>query len=502
MFYRAVLFFLFCSFIGEAQERIKVLNADINEYNPRISKARRLYGNVKIQHKDAILYCDTAEYYREEHLAKSFGRVQINQNDTLNLYSDTLFYYGDTRLAQAYGRVKLIDPTIVLKTPVLNYKLDSAIAYYNSGGIIVNHETKDTLKSDICTYYAKRNFVSFKENVYYKNEKYRIETDQMDYNTQSGIVYFTGPTNIYSDSGKIYTESGWYDTKNDLSYFGKGSRIENGSQFIEGDSILYDMNSESGEIIGNMFIQDTAGNFQIEGNYGKFNGETGEYIATENPIYYQYFEEDTLYLIADTLRAIKQDSAQKLWAYHHVKILKGNLSGKCDSLSYIENDSLMWMYHDPILWNEQQQITGDTIQLKFFDGKVNEMNVYPKAFLIEEKPELGYNQIKGKRMQALFRENEIHTIYVYKNAQTAYFILDDDDKALGYNRVDCSKMRVNFEEEQIKSISFLTKPEGTMYPLEQIPEDDKKLKDFDWRVEEKPALEAFLTRKKTVSQEL
>ncbi len=492
MFARVVLLLMLCGLYSGAQERIKVLNADINEYNPRISEARRLYGNVKIQHKDAILYCDTAEYFREEHLAKSYGRVQINQNDTLNLYSDTLFYFGDTRVAQAFGRVKLIDPTIVLSTPVLSYKLDSAIAYYDQGGVIVNHETKDTLKSDICTYYAKKNFVSFRENVYYKNDKYRIETDQMDYNTNSGIVYFTGPTNIYSDSGKIYTENGWYDTKNDLSYFGNGSKIQNGSQFVQGDSILYDMTTESGEIIGNMFIQDTVENFQIEGNYGKFNGETGEYLATENPIYYQYFEEDTLFLIADTLKAIKEDSAQRLWAYHHVKIYKGSLQGKCDSLSYMESDSLMWMYHDPILWNDQQQITGDTIQLKFYDGKINEMNVFPSAFLIEEKEGLGFNQIKGKSMQAIFKENEINTIYVTRNAQTAYFILDDDDKALGYNRVDCSKMRVNFKEQQIKSISFLSKPEGKMFPLEQIPEEDKKLKDFNWRTDERPLLEEFV----------
>ena len=71
---------------------------------------------------------------------------------------------------------------------------------------------------------------------------------------------------------------------------------------------------------------------------------------------------DTTYINADTLISI-EDTAQnksQIFAHKNVKIIKGTLSGICDSMIYDAIDSTISFYENPILWNNNSQITGDS----------------------------------------------------------------------------------------------------------------------------------------------
>ena len=50
-------------------------------------------------------------------------------------------------------------------------------------------------------------------------------------------------------------------------------------------------------------------------------------------------------------------------AYHHVKIYSDSLQGKADSLFYSLSDSTIRLISDPIIWANDNQITGDTLYL-------------------------------------------------------------------------------------------------------------------------------------------
>ena len=42
-------------------------------------------------------------------------------------------------------------------------------------------------------------------------------------------------------------------------------------------------------------------------------------------------------------------------------------------------------------------------------------------------------------------------------------------------------MRLQIEDNQIHSISFLTRPDGAVYPIEELPVNEQKLPGFYWR---------------------
>lgn len=60
----------------------------------------------------------------------------------------------------------------------------------------------------------------------------------------------------------------------------------------------------------------------------------------------------------------KQGSQKKrLLAYKNVKIFKSDMQGVADSLAYIPKDSTLHMYTQPILWNNENQMTADSIYM-------------------------------------------------------------------------------------------------------------------------------------------
>ena len=104
----------------------------------RIADAQILKGDVIFRHEDALMYCDSANFYEGSNSLEAFGHVKMVQGDTLTGYGDKLLYSGNTKIARLRQNVRLIHHEAVLTTDSLNYDRTNDIAYYFSGGKIVD----------------------------------------------------------------------------------------------------------------------------------------------------------------------------------------------------------------------------------------------------------------------------------------------------------------------------------------------------------------------------
>ncbi len=104
-----------------------------------------LRGNVRFRHDNALLYCDSAYFYQKANSLDAFSNVRIVQGDTLFVYGDFLFYDGNTRMARLRQNVRMENRKTTLTTDSLNYDRNTDLAYYYTGGKIV--DTENTLTS-------------------------------------------------------------------------------------------------------------------------------------------------------------------------------------------------------------------------------------------------------------------------------------------------------------------------------------------------------------------
>ena len=111
-----------------------------------------------------------------------------------------------------------------------------------------------------------------------------------------------------------------------------------------------------------MSLQDTAQHVMLEGQYGFYNEKSEYAFATDSARFLEFSQGDTLFLHGDTLKMTTVDSLyREVKAYYGVRFYRTDMQGVCDSMQFNTRDSILYMYTDPIVWNEQYQIYGDTI---------------------------------------------------------------------------------------------------------------------------------------------
>ena len=167
-----------------------------------------------------------------------------------------------------------------------------------------------------------------------------------------------------------------------------------------------------------------------------------------------------------------------------------DMQGRADSLVYMFDDSMIYMYQKPVLWADESQITGDSIIIWMKDSKIDSMWVGANAFLASKEDTVGFNQIKGKEMRAKFVDNKLYRLHVIGNSESIYFAKNEDDTTNvfyeGMNQALAQEMFMYFEENEIQRIVFVSKPEGTFYPFFEVVFKENKLEGLLWRGEERP----------------
>jgi len=470
---------------------VEVIQAEYLEFDDKIAPdAQRLIGFVVFQLDDVTLSCDSAYLY-ENNDFKAFNNIHINQGDSIHLYGDDIDYNHVIKTAILTDNVLFNDKDMTLKTNYLNYNLDTSVGNYIGGGTITSTENNNTLVSDQGSYDSESERFFFKQNVILKNPEYTVISDTLQYNSSSETAYFFGPTTITSQDSDIYCQNGWYDTAREICQFSENASITSESRILKGDSLYYNGELKFGEAFRNVSISDSLDKFTISGIYGFHQQEKDSSFVTGKAMYIQDFGKDSLFLHADTLLSVKDTTGQNLIkAFHGVRFFKSDIQGVSDSLIWLNDDSLIQMFYEPIIWNNENQMNADSIQIVMKNGDINELNAHKNAFITSSKGANKYDQIKGRRLIGYFVNNELHKLDMIGNGQAVYYPLQDKDgvKTIsGVNKIDCSDITIFMEDSDISRIKFLTKPKGGMLPLNQATKVDEKLEGFLWSEEMRPS---------------
>ena len=442
---------------------------------------------VQFEHEGANLWCDVAIFYQKENRLKAIGNIRLEQGDSIRLNSGRIDFDGNKSLAKAWERVILRNPEMTLRTDTLYWDRALQESYYNSGGTIV--DSANTLTSQRGRYFMTPKKYRFLDSVKIKNPEYTLESKQLDYYTTSRNAYMYGPSTITGDTYKIYCERGFYDTKIESGYGIKNTRIDYNNRIIEGDSVYFDKATEFASATNNIKVTDTVNQGVIRAHYAEVFKATDSVFATKRAVSVSLVEQDSLYMHGDTLMVTGKPDQRILRAFRNAKFYKTDLSGKCDSIHYEQQTGVTQMVTDPVLWNLENQMTGDSIHL-LSDSKTQKLDslkVLNNAFIIslDSVSKTGYNQAKGKDLYGKFIENELKIVNLVRNTEVIYYMYNDDNELIGINKTICSAIQMKLDSSDIEEITFFTDPDGDIFPEKELPLNSRKLKGFIWRGEER-----------------
>jgi lipopolysaccharide export system protein LptA len=474
-----------------AQKKLKLKHAN-KLVGAKIDGERleKLQGDVVFEQNTTTIYCDSAHFFKKKNFLEAFGHVRIIDGDSVTITANKLEYDGNIKRAKLRNKVvftKLEQAT--LYTDFLDFDRPRNEATYYNGGKLV--DSINILTSRKGYYDLNTNVASFKRNVEVKNPEYTMFSDSLQYNAKSKVIFFRSSTKVIkADSATSIYESGSYDTQTKRSDLQIGT-AENNEYKITGKTFDLDAFRKIYKVRGDVVMTSKKENMIIYGQASDAYKDKGITKIYDHAYVAKISDDgDTLFMRADTLVAIDNEDPKKkrLLAYHNVRIFKNDLQGIADSLEYRAADSTLFFYNNPALWTDGNQMTADSISMLIKNNTIDKIFMVANCFVISKDTLVNFNQIKGRKMTADFKNQKISRVVVQGNGESLYYALDEKDNSfIGMNKIICSNITIRFKEGKPVNLSFYIKPEASFVPPHELKAEDRTLKGFDWKEKLRPA---------------
>lgn len=468
----------------EPEERIILKHADNLRFNENeMQSAQRLSGNVVLMHKGMTMFCDSAMLYEQSQTFDAFGHVKIVQGDTLTLTGDRLHYDGETLIAEMRFNVIMTHRNQKLYTDSLYYDRLYNMGYYEEGGKLI--DGKNQLTSDWGEYHTDTRQATFNYNVELINDRFKLITDTLHYDTQTKWAEVVGASNIYSNADTLYTEHGFYNSDNEQVKLYKRSKAYGRNRIMEGDTVYYDKKTGVMEAFQNVSCLDEKNKNLLTGDYAWYNELTGEAIATKNALARDFSQgKDTLYFHADTLHMysynLETDSAYRvLHAYFHARAYREDVQAVADSMVFHSAQKKITLFRDPIAWSDQRQIVGEEINVYLNDSTIDSVYVDRQALMIEKLDSTHFNQVGAQQMRTYFVKGEVSENRAVGNVMVVNYPLEKDSTIIYQNYVETAEARMFMKDRKLKKI-WAPASHGFFYPIGMVPAERTRLEGFAW----------------------
>ncbi|HTB52519.1 MAG TPA: OstA-like protein [Ferruginibacter sp.] len=504
-------------------------NDSINTFSQHLlytanDRIAHLDKDVRINNKKGMLLTQNLDYDLKTNIGNYYnGGKVVNGKTTLTSSEGT--YYADTKDVYFKKNVHLVDPKYDITTDSLLYNTEADLVTFITGTYIKS-PTSGNVYTTQGTYDLKNGKAFFGNRSVIKDSTRTYSADNMAYDEKTSIAELEGNA-VIKDSVNGYTivANQIYSNKKDNSFLatkkpilifvGKGGRD---STFITADTLYSGIVKPSG-IAG----EDTT----VKGDSVRqkrrldfFSDTTLSYINPRNSVRKDsvikidsvvridsVVQKTTTFPTKKTTVSKRKGKRQKdatapndrikqptvvaessdnvvryFQAFHNVRIFNDSVQSVADSLYYSAEDSIFRLFDHPIIFSHNTQITGDTIYLYTKDRTISRMYVFYNGLIINKTEEGLFNQISGRTINGYFKNDAFNYMRVKGSpAQSIFYPRSDKDSSYsGMNRCKGDAIDIYFINNQLNKVKFINDIDGTLYPMLQIPDDQKYLKGFKW----------------------
>ena len=184
-------------------------------------------------------------------------------------------------------------------------------------------------------------------------------------------------------------------------------------------------------------------------------------------------------------------------AFRNVKMYRSDAQMICDSLVSNSTDSIIHLYLEPVMWNNDNQIAAKQVDVYTRNQQIERAEFLNEPIMIAQVDTAYYNQIKGKSMTALFRNNEIYQNDVTGNVQTIFYNTEQGEKPVVSEMVYLESASASFyiEDKELVGVTYRNDIPFKFYPIDQVPDNqERRLPGFKWVSELRPTRESTFNR--------
>lgn len=422
-----LLFMILSSAIYSQQQKeiITVLGDSLIGRMVNGENIREVHGNVVMTQGAVRITCSKAIQYIARNEAELIGKVVVTQ-DSIIINTDLGYYYGDSKVAFSQSGVSLFDG---------HMNLNSKYGYYY--------------------FDEKRAF--FYDNVRLNDKSTNLESDRLTY---------------FNDEDKVIAAG--------------NVRIKDSTSVMFADSLVNFRNTETTFAYNNVVIYDPKNRLAIFGGKLEDYNEMNYTKILDVPILVQIDttkngDLDTL-IISSKLMEAYNDSTKRLIASDSVMISRTGFASLNGITFYYQDTDHIFTYKReedidaPVLWNDNTQLIGDTVNIYLEENRLKKMLINSNASIISTKEgyETRFDQISGRDIRMFFGQDGLEKTEVMGNVLSIYYLYEDEEPN-GLLKSSSESANIFFRDNSVSEVKFYGNPASEYHPENLI---EGKEKDF------------------------
>jgi LPS export ABC transporter protein LptC len=355
---------------------------------------------------------------------------------------------------------------------------DSLVGYNSGGdnfrdliGHVVMQQGGTVLNCDRAVQNTTRDIVDLYGNVKVEDDTLTLRTKQARYFGKTNVVSSDSAVYLNDRSRTLTADRGTYSTATKVAQFFGNVFVRDSASQLTSQQLIYYRNEEKTLADSDVKIKSLENNVTVRGLHFEDYNKKHYSLITGEPLLTQIDTSsdgkiDTLMITSLMMEAYRDSANERFIAEDSVQVIRGSLSAHCGYGIYFSKDSMVVLQKQPVVWYEDNQLTGDSVTVYISEKKINRVDVNGDAFALSQSDSIytnRYNQLKGKQLTMYLNDRKVNRIIVENNATSLYYLYDKN-KPNGVNRVSGDRVVMYFKDGKIERIAVISGVEGNYYP--------------------------------------
>jgi lipopolysaccharide export system protein LptA len=350
---------------------------------------------------------------------------------------------------------------------------------------------------DSATQFLRTGEIFLSGNVVVKDDSVTMRAPRGSYDPN--LRRAEGRGGVALDDGKVLllAREGVYYVDEKRAFFRTDVLVREQTATILSDSLTYYRPETRSVAEGNVRVHDSVQDLVIAGTRLEHWSGEGFSRMTGDPALVQVDttiegQLDTL-LVRSRVMESYRTGQRRLLAIDSVRIVRSDLSAIAGIATFHPDGDSIALRTEPVVWYEQNQVSGDSINVYLQMQQLSRVDVQGKAFgssLIDTAGLIRFDQLSGETMDMQFADRKLNRVTLDRRATSVYHLFEDS-LANGLNRTSGDRIIMEFDSGKVGSITVIGGVEGEYVPenLLQGNESSYHLPGFLWR-DDRPFISA------------
>ncbi|GBD89457.1 LPS-assembly protein LptD [bacterium BMS3Abin04] len=342
------------------------------------------------------------------------------------------------------------------------------------GNVIVTQDSI-VVKSAKGYYFGDSEKTYSDTTIHLTNGNMDLLADRGYYYIPAKKAFFFGNVLLTEDTTRVYSDSLTYFEKEEKAVAVGNVKVQDSTTIIYADSLIHFRDNKNTFAFGNVKLVSTENNIQLFGARLEDYGKLKDTKIFGSPALIQIDtakdgKVDTLMILSKMMEAHK-DSSKALFASDSVKILRGDFSSLNNHTNYFKKDEHIKIYKtseedkQPILWADNSQVTGDSIDIYLKDSQIKLINIFHNCLIVSTMPKykFRYNQISGDTIKLFFDDSKLQRTEVAGNVLSIYYMFEDDEPN-GLLKSSAERAKIYFNKNKVENVKLYGSPASEYHP--------------------------------------